>query len=72
MQAAWELIIEPAAGARPAIADARGAASFYNHEMAATRQYRVERDPLGETRVPTSAYYGGQTPERSRTSPSPG
>jgi aspartate ammonia-lyase len=29
--------------------------------MAATRQYRVERDPLGETRVPGSAYYGIQT-----------
>ena len=27
----------------------------------ATRQYRVERDPLGEMRVPASAYYGIQT-----------
>ena len=25
------------------------------------RQFRVERDPLGETRVPASAYYGAQT-----------
>jgi len=27
----------------------------------ATRQFRVERDPLGEARVPASAYYGVQT-----------
>ncbi|MGH9309030.1 MAG: aspartate ammonia-lyase, partial [Vicinamibacterales bacterium] len=24
-------------------------------------KYRVEKDPLGEVRVPGSAYYGGQT-----------
>ena len=29
--------------------------------MAAKRQFRVERDPLGEMRVPASAYYGSQT-----------
>jgi aspartate ammonia-lyase len=29
--------------------------------MAAVRQFRVERDPLGEARVPGSAYYGIQT-----------
>ena len=24
-------------------------------------KYRIERDPLGEVRVPADAYYGGQT-----------
>jgi aspartate ammonia-lyase len=27
----------------------------------ATKEYRIERDSLGEVRVPKSAYYGAQT-----------
>jgi fumarate hydratase class II len=27
----------------------------------ATREYRIERDSMGEVRVPKSAYYGAQT-----------
>ena len=29
--------------------------------MTSTSSYRIERDPLGEVRVPADAYYGGQT-----------
>jgi aspartate ammonia-lyase len=36
-------------------------AAAYNRGMASSRPFRVERDPLGEARVPGSAYYGIQT-----------
>jgi aspartate ammonia-lyase len=38
-------------------------------EMARGVQYRVERDPLGEVRVPANAYYGAQTRRAVENSP---
>ena len=32
-------------------------------------KFRVERDPLGDVRVPVDAYYGAQTPPRGRNFP---
>src|SRR5687768_2909849 len=32
-------------------------------------QYRIERDPLGEVRVPAGAYYGGQTQRAAENFP---
>jgi fumarate hydratase class II len=34
-----------------------------------TKEYRIERDSMGEVRVPKSAYYGAQTQRAVETFP---